>query len=98
MQESDSVSAFVSECVKQMPDSTVTVSELLVAYSHYCQDRTWQPLPEREFQTRLPDIMLEKFHASRRNDVDRDGKAQRGYAGFIITAPAASQITIPAAA
>ena len=98
MQESDSVNAFVSECVKRAPDSAVTISELLVAYSHYCQDRKWQPLPEREFQTSLPDIMLKTFNAARRNDVDRDSKAQRGYVGFIITPSAVSQITIPESA
>lgn len=91
MQESDSINAFISECVEQVSGSNVTVSDLLVAYSHYCQDRKWQPLSERIFQTRLPDIMLKKFHASRRNDIKRGDRVQRGYSRFKII-PAERQI------
>lgn len=94
MLESDSINAFVSECIDQESGSNVTVSDLLVSYSHYCQDRKWQPLPERIFQTRLPDIMLKTFHASRRNDIKRGDRVQRGYSKFKII-PAASPIHIP---
>ena len=83
--ESDSVSSFITDCVKPDGGSTVTINEMLIAFNEYCDQRGWQPLPERVFQKQLPDTMLSIHRAARRNDIKRDGKCQKGYSGMSLT-------------
>ena len=83
--ESDSVSSFIADCVKPDGGATVTINEMLIAFNEYCDQRGWQPLPERVFQKQLPDAMLNIHRAARRNDIKRDGKCQKGYSGMRLT-------------
>jgi phage/plasmid-associated DNA primase len=81
--ESNAINVFVDDCVKPMPASTVTCSDLLVEFTKYCKFRQWENLPERVFQRNLPDIMLHKFNAVKRTDIkNKHNKYNRGYAGF----------------
>lgn len=82
--ESDSVRRFVSDCVRKDNLSTVTMGEMLEAYQKFCELKNWQTLPEKRFKSQIPDIMLDRFHTAARNDIKRDGKQQRGYAGYAI--------------
>ena len=83
--ESNSINVFVDECVKPTPTSTVTCSDLLVAFTKYCKNRQWENLPERVFQKNLPDIMLHKYNAVKRTDIkNKHNKYNRGYAGFAL--------------
>jgi len=78
--ESDSVRAFVRECVvKSDPLSNVSGSELTTAYFDYCETRGWEARSRRRFETSAADVMMEIHRATRRNDIQRDGKNQRGY-------------------
>ncbi|QHI70135.1 DUF5906 domain-containing protein [Tichowtungia aerotolerans] len=78
--ESDSVRAFVRECVEKADSlSSITVSELTAAYFDYCDSRGWEARSRRRFETAVVDTMMEIHRASRRNDIRRDGKNQRGY-------------------
>ncbi len=63
--ESDAVSSFISDCVIPDSNATLTVNEMLIAFNEYCEKRNWQTLPERVFQNRLPDAMLNIHRAAR---------------------------------
>lgn len=79
--ESNSVFAFVGDCVQVAAGCNVTTAELQVGYLEYCKIRGWQALPERKFLTELPDAMLTLHRSVKRTDIKRDGKNQRGFAG-----------------
>lgn len=85
--ESDSVREFARKAVASAdPLSTVTTQELSTAYVHYCEERGWNPLPTRKLEGALPDAILEIHRASKRNDILRDAKNQRGYRGIRLLA------------
>ena len=78
--ESDSVRAFVRDCVEKADAlSAITVAELTAAYFDYCDSRGWEARSRRRFETAVADTMMEIHRAARRNDIRRDGKNQRGY-------------------
>jgi phage/plasmid-associated DNA primase len=78
--ESDSVRAFVRDCIETAdPHSTITVAELTAAYFDYCDSRGWEARSRRRFETAAADVMMEIHRTARRNDIQRDGKNQRGY-------------------
>lgn len=80
--ESDPIISFIKVHVKKVKDVTVTGSELLSAFTQYCESQNRELLTERMFQKRLPDAMLKIHGAVKRTDIKRDGKNQRGYYGF----------------
>lgn len=83
--ESDSIKQFVRQGLASSDHfSTVTTQEMVTAYVHYCEERGWNPLPTRKVESALPDAMLEIHRLSRRNDVQRAEKNQRGYYGIRI--------------
>ena len=78
--ESDSIRAFVRDCVEKAdPCFDITTSELTAAYFDYCDSRGWEAWPRRRFETSATDIMMEIHRAARRNDIERDGTKHRGY-------------------
>jgi hypothetical protein len=83
LDESDSLQRFVIEAVQDDPDGTVTVSEAVEEYVGFCVARQWSPLPTRQFETRIGDLVLERFGISRRNDVKAaSGRQVRGWYGI----------------
>jgi P4 family phage/plasmid primase-like protien len=78
--ESDSVRHFVLKCVRGDPAGTVTVSELLAAYSGFCEAQGWQAVPVRRFESQVCDHMVTIHRAHKRTDIRRSNKNQRGYA------------------
>jgi len=79
--ESDSVRQFVLKKVHKDPDADVTSAHLLAGYNTFCEDKGWQPLPSRIVGRQMPDLIMEIHRAAHRNDIQRDGKPQRGYRG-----------------
>jgi P4 family phage/plasmid primase-like protien len=79
--ESDSLRHFLQEeiCVDTYGD--VTTSEVIEAYAAYCPERRWQPLPITEVQNKLEGLMLELFGVTKRHDIKRDERSQRGFSG-----------------
>jgi phage/plasmid-associated DNA primase len=84
LSESDSLRRFGEERLAVEKNSDLTVSEIVEAYSAYCDHMNWTPLPENAVQRQLPDIMLDLFGAARRQDIRRDGRAQRGFKGVAL--------------
>jgi P4 family phage/plasmid primase-like protien len=81
--ESESVREFTRKAVATADGScTVTTQELSAAYVHYCEERGWNPLPTRKIESALPDALLEIHRFAKLNDIQRDGKNQRGYRGI----------------
>lgn len=86
LSESDSVREFVRKGLAPSDGSGMdaTTQELVSAYVQFCERRGWNPLPARKVEQVLTDLMLEIHRMARRNDIQRDGKAQRGYRGVRI--------------
>lgn len=79
--ESDSVREFIRQRVEVRAGADVTGYELVEAYAAYCDSQGWEQLPTRRVELDLPDAMQEIRKAARRNDIYREGKARRGFAG-----------------
>jgi phage/plasmid-associated DNA primase len=88
--ESDSVREFVRCRVEACTGADVTVSELLEAYSSYCDLKGWEALPVRRVEKALPDAMQELRRAARRHGIERGGTARRGFANVRLI-PAAEE-------
>lgn len=79
--ESDSLRHFLQDRLIADTYGDVTCNEIVEAYAAYCPELKWQPLPITEVQTKLEGLMLELFGVTKRHDIKRDGKVQRGFAG-----------------
>jgi P4 family phage/plasmid primase-like protien len=81
LNESDSVALFVRQCVVPAPDADVTTEELLRDYFDFCDEKGWVAKDRTTVCELLPHLMLQVHRVSRRHDVERNGKPQRGYDG-----------------
>jgi P4 family phage/plasmid primase-like protien len=79
--ESDSLRHFLQDCLVVDENRDVTVTELVEAYAAYCPERKWQALPITEVQSNLETLMLEMFGVTKRHDIKRNDKSQRGFNG-----------------
>jgi P4 family phage/plasmid primase-like protien len=79
--ESDSLRHFLDDCVVEDEHRDLTVTELVEAYAAYCPERKWQALPITEVQANLETLMLELFGVTKRHDIQRKEKSQRGFDG-----------------
>ena len=77
--ESDSLRHFLNDRLEFDDQGDVTVAELLEAYAAYCPERKWRPMPSTEVKSNLETPMLELYGVTRRHDIKRDGKSQRGF-------------------
>lgn len=87
--ESDSVRAFVTDCIEpatppncqavSSPVYSTTTAELSTAYVDYCDRKGWEPQATRKFENAIRDVMRDIHRAERRNDIKREGKNNRGY-------------------
>ncbi len=82
--ESDSVRFFVRHGLIEAEDGDLTTDEIVRSYADFCDGRGWDALPTRTVENQLGDLMLERFRASKRNDIKRDGKSHKGFAGVSI--------------
>ncbi len=79
--ESDSLRHFLQDGLMLDEHRDVTVTELVEAYAAYCPERKWQALPITEVQAKLETLMLELFGLTKRHDIQRNDKSQRGFNG-----------------
>ena len=90
LNESDSVALFVRQRVIRATEADVTTEELLHDYFDFCDEKGWKAKDRTAVCDLLPDLMLQVHRVSRRNDLDRNGKDQRGYAGVSLLCPSNS--------
>ena len=79
--ESDSLRHFLQDCLVVDDHRDVTVTELVEAYAAFCPERKWQALPITEVQSNLETLMLEIYGVTKRHDIKRNDKGQRGFSG-----------------
>ena len=79
--ESDSLRHFLQDCLVVDEHRDVAVTELVEAYAAYCPERKWQALPITEVQSNLETLMLEIYGVTKRHDIKRNDKSQRGFNG-----------------
>lgn len=84
LHDSDSVLSFVDQCVIKDAESDVSSDELLLGYYANCQKNAWTPVSGHAFRTRIKDLLCEHFYACDRHDINRDGKAVRGFKGLAL--------------
>ncbi len=82
LSESDSVRSFVKDCVVKEHGARITIHDLSTAYRDFCEDRGWEPLRERLFESAVPDAMMEFYRLPKRTDIKGiEGKNVRGFMG-----------------
>ena len=86
LHESDALSEFIATSLELDPQGTVTSAELLEAFKAFCEKLRWQLLPQRFIETRLPEYIYQAFGLSKRTDVKRHGRNNRGYYGLKLIA------------
>jgi P4 family phage/plasmid primase-like protien len=79
LEDSDNVTEFVKEAIVPKSGYDVTSEELLLSYYRTCERHKWTPVGMQTFYTRLPDLLAQMFKTTRRNDIQREGKAVRGF-------------------
>ena len=84
LNESDSLGHFIDHAVIADSNSTVTTAELIEAYKRFCENKNWTPGSRYFAEKMLPELMFMRFGVSKRTDVMRNGKNNRGYYGFAI--------------
>lgn len=82
LHESDALREFCNNCLEADNDATVTTAELLTAFKAFCEKRSWQLLPQRFIENRLPEYIYQAFGLSKRTDIRRAGHNNRGYFGL----------------
>lgn len=80
--ESDSIREYVRKGLAPADGVDHTTAELVTGYIHYCEAKGWNARPSRKVEGQLPDAIQEIHRLTRRNDIQRDGKAARGYRGL----------------
>lgn len=83
LSESNSVHCFLAECIES-GEGDVSANELTEEYYHYCASRDWTPLPARQAKQTFADGMLERYGASQRHDIRREGRSVRGWRGVTL--------------
>jgi len=79
--ESDSLRHFLQDCLVVDEHRDVTVTELVEGYAAYCPERKWQAQAITEVQANLETLMLEIYGVTKRHDIKRNDKSQRGFDG-----------------
>ena len=72
---------FLQEAVEKAEGGDVSVNEIVEAYSAFCPEKGWNPLPITEIHRSLEGLMLELFQVTKSHTVQRDGKSVRGFCG-----------------
>ena len=90
LSESDSVRYFVVNHIRasSMSSDSITSEELYAAYMAMCNNKEWGPEPDKRFQRRAAELMLEIHQAIPSNHIHRsDGQQQqaRGYMKVVLT-------------
>jgi phage/plasmid-associated DNA primase len=84
LQDSDNVTEFVKNRLAARTGQDVTSEELLLGYHKACHAQNWTPVSMHQFQKRMPELMAQIFSTTRRNDIQREGKAARGFKNVVL--------------
>jgi P4 family phage/plasmid primase-like protien len=84
LEDSDNVPVFVERRLFRKNGKDVSSEELLLCYHRVCKEESWTPVTQHKFQTRIPEILAEKFNIARRNDIKRNGRAVRGFKDVVM--------------
>jgi putative DNA primase/helicase len=84
LSESDSIRYFITNHIKptSMAADSISTEELFQAYLQMCGNKEWASEPEKKFQRRAAELMLEVHQAiptKHLNRSDRDDSGTRGY-------------------
>ena len=79
--ESDSLRHFLRASLKVAKGCSLSISEIMHRYAHYCPEQGWHPLAEGQILKQLPSLMLEIFQAVKSNSCMCEGKTARGFRG-----------------
>lgn len=85
LNESDALGRFIEESIEADKTATVTTAELLEAFRIFCKNHKWQLMPQRYIENLLPEYIYRVYGLSKRTDVKRNGRNNRGYYGLKIT-------------
>jgi hypothetical protein len=88
------IADFIRHAIQKATSRTATIStsEFLAAYNHFCHARGYTPLKPNKARTISPEAMASIHCVARRCDVHRNGKNCRGYYGVEFK-PAAPEVT-----
>ena len=78
LDESDSLRVFLTRELQTKQESTLTTDEIVSCYSVWCSHRGYS-LSIGQIERQLPDMVFELFGCRKVNDIDREGRAKRGY-------------------
>jgi hypothetical protein len=78
LDESDSLRIFLTRQLQTKAESTLTTDEIVSRYSVWCTHRGYS-ISIGQIERQLPDVIFELFGCRKVNDIERDGKAKRGY-------------------
>ena len=83
LMESDSVRAFITTSFELAENGKVLSSQLYAAYKQFCDERDWEPLPERKAMRQMKQQIESTFHIEQRHDLANEyGVSFRGYTGI----------------
>ncbi|MBO4492686.1 MAG: hypothetical protein J5944_15155 [Lentisphaeria bacterium] len=82
LHESEPLSEFINTCIEPDDKGTVTTAELLEGFRAFCTKRNWLLLPQRYIENNLPEYIYRAFGLSKRTDIKRNGRNNRGYYGL----------------
>ena len=82
--ESDSVMVFTRDTLVKDPNLTVTTSDAFDAYTEYCQERGWTPVPRYDFGGQIEKAVASQYGVALRHDIQDIStyKLQRGWKGL----------------
>ena len=84
LSESDSIRYFIVNHVRRssMSADTITSEELFAAYLQMCSSKDWASEPQRRFERRAADLMLEVHQANKSVHLDRENREDAGKRGY----------------
>ena len=83
LMESDSVRAFITTAFELEENGKVLSNQLYSAYKQFCDERDWEPLPERKAMRQMKQQIESTFHIEQRHDLPNNyGMSLRGYTGI----------------
>ena len=84
LNESDSLRAFVGECLIGDDGGDISGQELRECYGRFCAKNGWRPFATQVYESQIDDLILEIFGVSKNHHIRRGGKSVRGYSKIIL--------------
>jgi putative DNA primase/helicase len=85
LSESDSIRYFITNHIvsTSMAADNITTSELFEGYLRMCSEKEWTSEPEKRFQRRAAELMLEVHQAIPTNHLNRSNREDSGHRGYL---------------